>query len=291
MTAQQILILYTLSSYPHFIASYGIAYSKKEFKKNNKFALFLFPVVVLVLVAITYWFFSSLELIIQILVVLLIWHYVKQSYGVTIWSSVSEKVSLSYKTKQQILAAYLFIGAAAIVFIHNTSSNFLYLGQYIQLADLDPLVSEIFTYLAASSIFFLLFKIKRETNISFKSNLRLNLPLISTFVWFLAIRVSQVAIVLLPLVHALQYSPFVYRATSSILRSKIRLFGYFVGYVIIGFLALHQLPKFLATSIDGETGGVLFSTVLIVINLHHYALDSVIWKMSRKECRELLRLN
>jgi hypothetical protein len=284
-----LVFLYTISSFPHFSGSYDIAFSNPIFRRKNKFALYYFPLLIVSVCCVLYFSLGNLDLIIQGIIVFLIWHYVKQSYGVSIWSQITRSVNLSEVNKQILLMSYLFLGVSTIFLIHSSTTKMNFMGQYIELASI-PDNFQLIT-IALSILSFLLFTVRAYTdNKCFKKIAYVTAPYISTSFWFLLIHVNPILVALLPLFHAIQYAPFILKANDSYGRSKLKIFTIFIVYCAAGYFMIHTLPRYASILIGGKLGGFLFSTVLITINIHHYALDSVLWKMRNKECRDLVGL-
>lgn len=290
VTPSVIVLLYTITSYPHFAGSYDIAFSNPVFRKKNYFVLYLLPILIALLTTTLYYTLGSLDIIIHAIIVFLIWHYVKQSYGVSIWYQIRNKIHLSQGAKKSLLTSYLLLGVATIFLVHNSTSNMNFMGQYIDLAN----VPENFQ-LASIGLAFICFSISvylaYKDNHSIRKILPVLTPFVSTSFWFLLIHVNPVLILLLPLFHGIQYAPFIHKANKSYHRTKLKRAFVYAAYCIIGYLAVYSLPRIASINLGGQLGGFLFTLILITINVHHYAIDSVLWRMRNKECRDLLGIH
>lgn len=290
LSSKIILTLYTLFSFPHFMASYDIAFSRKHYRNDHKFILYGFPLVSLAIIFGTFYLYGSIEPIIQILIVMLIWHFVKQSYGVSIWSSVRHNVSLTKNQKTFLLLNFLLIGMLAIFYVHDSDNSMNYAGQYITLANVPELFTDnifaiVIVILVAVYISILIYNRTKPWEVAL-----VFFPMVSNLTWFYAIKINPVAIALLPFLHGMQYTPFILKASKKLPRTKLKVFLMTLIYIATGYVILHELPRALSIWAEGELGGLLFSAVILTVNFHHYAIDSVIWKIRKKEVREQMGL-
>ncbi len=105
--------------------------------------------------------------------------------------------------------------------------------------------------------------------------------------WFPLLDQVEFTTVLVPAFHAIQYLPFVFRveraqaAARSPARADLAVTLCAVGLVVAGALAFDLLPGALDHRLaTPRTMNVFFFTAAAAafINIHHYAIDSVIWK-------------
>jgi hypothetical protein len=115
--------------------------------------------------------------------------------------------------------------------------------------------------------------------------------------WYVPLYNEMFTSMLVPIFHALQYLTFVGRVESSGLAAydertaHARLAVFAFALVVAGILVFELVPNALdrwagtATTMNATFflgAGVLF------FNLHHYAIDSAIWRMRDPHVREVL---
>ena len=119
-------------------------------------------------------------------------------------------------------------------------------------------------------------------------------PLLAFLVWWIPVLPQrEFYFMLVPFFHSLQYLAFASRVEGKSMegfsewRVALRLCLYFV----IGVFAFEALPEFLTASFPGDfSQSALFFPIAVVIfiNVHHYFLDSAIWKFQSPEVKDAL---
>ena len=121
-------------------------------------------------------------------------------------------------------------------------------------------------------------------------------PFIALYVWWMPqTRQYEYFFLLVPLFHSLQYLPFVYRIEERRLRGRshphVRGTIIGVGIVAAGWLAFEFVPN----SMDNALGTFnawqmffFFTAAMLFINIHHYFIDNVIWRLRDPEVRGYL---
>jgi hypothetical protein len=123
-------------------------------------------------------------------------------------------------------------------------------------------------------------------------------PYIAFVVWWLpALGQNDYVVYLVPFFHGLQYLAFVHKVERTRLVTKhprtARLRGAVLALVLVatGFAAFELLPSLADTKLDtlGRFGaGYFIVTVTLFLNLHHYLIDSVVWRFHHRETRDYL---
>ena len=120
------------------------------------------------------------------------------------------------------------------------------------------------------------------------------LPWVATFGWYLLIYWHPHMFFVLQIAHALQYLAFPLRVErnqyeplhSPDKRQALRhTFFYYVILVLIGAVVFDGLKLSTASADPKSQLSLLFS---VAINIHHYFIDGVIWKIRRPEVRKAL---
>ena len=136
--------------------------------------------------------------------------------------------------------------------------------------------------------------------------------LVTLYLWVMFARVNPLVYVVIATFHSLQYLTVVWRyqlnagATSSenksptpsvisrVIPDKLwRRFGLFVASgILLGYLFMDAIPRWLDSLFPYDRaafGDSLFLfAFLMFINVHHYALDSVIWRRGNPDVQQYL---
>jgi hypothetical protein len=119
---------------------------------------------------------------------------------------------------------------------------------------------------------------------------------VAFYVWWVpAIFMPEFALAV-PFFHSLQYLPFAYRVErrSFLARNRSAYFGLTVKLLVLfacGILAFEVIPTLLDSSLETATqkGPMFFLQAFAVfINIHHFFIDSVIWKFGDHDIRDNL---
>jgi hypothetical protein len=121
-------------------------------------------------------------------------------------------------------------------------------------------------------------------------------PFVALYVWWLPqTRQSEFYFLLTPLFHSLQYLAFVYKMEDSRLRRtphrELRATLLVVGTVVAGWLAFEFLPNTIDTQLGTFNAWHMFfffTAAMLFINIHHYFLDNVLWRLRDPQVRAYL---
>jgi hypothetical protein len=113
--------------------------------------------------------------------------------------------------------------------------------------------------------------------------------------WIPLILQKEYYLILIPLFHAIQYLPFAYRMERrKMAETKTLVFGITIRLLFVlavGFLMLEAIPSFLDDSLNtnvNQTPWFFMIAFVLFINIHHYFIDSVVWKLREPEVRNHL---
>lgn len=232
------------------------------------------------------------------------WHYSKQVFGCMIVYSHYDGYPLS-KVQRFCLKASLF----SIAFF-----NFFYLSHTAEKSALDPIgkayffniplvslglpqgtvpISAAFVVLFFfGSIYFTFYKNWKNHGVLPSQNLLI--PWIAFHVWWIPLfRQTEFYFSAIPFFHSLQYLPFAYRMECKSI-PKTRWYELIFSLrlallIFIGFCAFELVPTWLDHGF--ETSWYLktwfFMVAFVVfINVHHFFIDSVGWKMNQSKVKE-----
>ncbi len=120
-------------------------------------------------------------------------------------------------------------------------------------------------------------------------------PLVAFYIWWVPLfPQKEFYLMLVPFFHSLQYLPFAWRMESAHLQTKNKPQWSFtlrlVTLLLVGFLAFEAIPSLLESNISsGLEQPVFFMLAAVVfINVHHFFLDSVLWRFQDAEVRAVL---
>lgn len=268
--------LMILLSFPHFIVTYWV-WGKRVLNWKDEWVYLLFPAVY----SSAFFFLHKLNnnlfsigLLLKISYLYLLYHFGQQLYGITLWTGYKNNLNF-HRLKKIILRLSLILTSIYawlemetrqvlnVLFYHpveswNIPSVYLINCFYIVL---------IFSGLIVLWVFWDFFKTK-----SIKSFFILA-PLGLSWIWFLP-PFNHKLTLYLPLLHALQYFPFIWIKLRSL--TAIRKISLIVTSVISGWLLFRFVP-FYISPIEGTIWPAL---VLSCLNNHHFIIDGRIWKLS-----------
>lgn len=287
---------------PHFMISYLIFY-KENYNKLLNFGafsivglyipVFLIAIIILGLFTLNSAFFKYLLLTMFFLVG---WHYIKQAYGCFIVYSAGNK-NYYNKSEQNIIKFSLYplwIFSFFNIFTHTSTQD--YWGfRY----EFPPVLLDFKFYMGWLSIIGLALLISMFAHRVFIKNKTVNIvaltSLVVIFVWLSPLLYNPYYFLIIPFFHSLQYFLFsgAYTKNKIIKKENKRLefFKWWGIAFILGALMFDFVPKFLDSVIlveNGITPNLFLLSFILFINIHHYFIDSVIWKGTNKDVRNNL---
>ena len=242
------------------------------------------------------------------------WHYVKQGYGMLMVDAALKKRFFDDRTKKILLAnCYAVWGAAWLNFNAAVSKNDLWGLQYYTFSIPQPIVVAAGMIAVATgtvTLFALaaIWKAKRTLPVN-----GVIAYVVSLYIWLLFVRVHPIWALVVPALHSLQYLLVVWRyqlnyasaqasqdsyPQHSLARQLLgphpfRHFALFsAGGALLGFLGFWGLPIIAGATVPYDTAvltGTLFLFVFwMVINVHHYLMDNVMWRRENPDTRRYL---
>lgn len=278
--------LFLVFSFPHFMATYWVWFSRVESWKKEWLPLSFPLVYVLIFFMATKGLFGAdaVEIILKSSYLYLLYHFAQQLYGVTLW--LGYKSGVVYSIYQKLSLRAFFIVAALYAWIEMETRGVVNILFYHSVSHWN-LPSE---YVTAS--FFLVFVFTLISIVwclmsYFKSKnakrLLTLIPMGVAWLWFLP-PFNQNMILLLPIFHGIQYLPFIKlkgRALSG--TYWLVLSGVFIG---LGWFFFRWLPFHLpVTTFEGTLWPAF---ILTLLNNHHFFIDGRIWKLRDPSNQDLL---
>jgi hypothetical protein len=261
------------------------------------------------LTAITHKSALQLGLMIQLMFLLVGWHYVKQGFGVM--TVLSARRGVRYTTRERwAILAHCYAGwAYAWASPYDPSRQVEEKGVvYMTIAHpigLERLTHVVFLFTIIPLAWVLVRKWRKE------GRLPIFTPLIallsSIWVWSIYSSIDPVVIYFIPALHSVQYLYFVrlMRGNEAKERegpplfevsAKIRLGTLAITALGLGWLFFHGAPTYFddlfvskRAAFDSPLGPTpYFAAIYTFVNIHHFAMDAVIWRRDNPETRYLL---
>lgn len=231
------------------------------------------------------------------------WHYSKQIFGCMMVYAKFDDYPISPWQRKLIKASVFSIAwfnffSGAISLRAASSGNAKFLG--------IPLVTYnfpqwsvtllgvcvcVFSFLTPILVFYPTYKRTGK-----KPSLNFLVPWVAFHVWWLPIIPSnEFYLITVPFFHSLQYLPFAYRMETRHMKVdqyfQLKLFLKVILLLAIGFTAFEFGPTLLDRYFDTFANkGVLFFLIsfVIFINIHHFFIDSVVWRFNQPEVKKSL---
>jgi hypothetical protein len=250
----------------------------------------------------------ALGLLIQLMFLLVGWHYVKQGFGVMTVLSARRGVRFSARERLALLAHCYAGWAYAWASPYDPGKEVEEKGVvYTTIAHPHGLERATFVLFLASAavlVVVLALKWRRE------GRLPLVTPLVgllcSIWVWSVYSSVDPLVVYAVPALHSAQYLYFVWLMKGNEAREREgppwfeRSAGTRVGLLVVSSLALgwllfHGAPTALDDLLVPRRSRLTdlgatpyFAALFAVVNIHHYVMDAVVWRRDNPQTRYLL---
>jgi hypothetical protein len=222
------------------------------------------------------------------------WHYSKQVFGCTMVYARYDEYPFS-NLQRTILKSSLFSIAFfnffyMAIYAPEYNSNAIAKSYFFNIpliplglpSFLIPLSAAAVLISGLATIYFVFFRNYRMTGL--KPSLGLLVPWVAFHVWWIPLlSQSEYYLLAIPFFHSLQYLPFAYRrATAGAKATNYRPIKLAL-LLLIGFSAFELIPSLLDKGL--ETSWYLKTWFFMIafavfINVHHFFIDSVVWKIS-----------
>ncbi len=317
------LLLANVINHPHFAHSYQLFYRgfwgkafgatyEGAFQWRYRAAAMLVP---LVLIAFFSWCLlkrdvSSLALGANVMFFLVGWHYVKQGYGMLILDSVLKRRYLSEQQKKRVLYNGYVCWLLSWMLVNWLVAEGNYFGLKYYMLPMPELVLYCASAMAAVTTWRALPVLSELVRASEKGPAWNGvLAYVASLYLWLLVR-EPVLLLVVPAFHSLQYLVVVWRyrlnfetarAGRGVNRSTrrtivLRMFSFVLAGFTLGYLAFWFVPEYLDAWVPYDRAvfgsGLFLFMFWIFINVHHYFLDSVLWRKENTETkRHLFSLN
>ena len=296
----------TLINMPHFMASYRIVYRSREMILRHRWASIYVPAILIIYAVVALWEAQSSPVLVIILISVgsayLAWHYTGQVWGMM--ASYAYLEGSSFDTRERFL-----VRTSLRILLAWQVSWFL----YTQLRNPSAVRPAYLLISAGTLIAFVLgatglARLYRRTG-RFPP-VRALVAWLALFVWYAVLARDPKAIFWIQIAHALQYLSFPIRVEinrtataqadvrraapgrSSRQRVALHMALYAAGLLAVSVVVARVVPGS-AMSVVGnifgeQPGRVAPILLLVLINIHHYFTDGVIWHISNPEVRNEL---
>lgn len=274
--------LLILLSFPHFILTYWIWMKRVDSWKQEKWPL-IFPLIYLNLFITSALYpleWLNPQLLVKLSYYYLLYHFAQQLYGVTVWLSFSYGVKLDRWTKYTLRAFFLTCASYAMFDLElRGATNVLF---YLETPVLKFPSELLLTNFAVVGAVFVVLMGLILKNFYANKSIREFLPLAGMSVatlWFIP-PFSHGMIFFLPIIHSLQYFPFIYMKNRGL--TLYKWIGTGALAIFAGWIFFRGIPLLL------PTGWPLWpAMILTLLNNHHFIIDGRIWKLRDKKNEDL----
>lgn len=309
---------------PHFIHSYQLMYDNFLAKLRNRDTSlsirlrFIFAGVIVPILFVAWFAFcmatQNIELLAysgNLMILAVGWHYAKQGYGILIVLSLLKKIYYTPWQKRALLINAYVVWMTTWLLLNSRLGTITIADVTIKGITVPPYVLSlalsvtIFTTLAAIGALAQSFHTTKRLAVNGV------IGYFSAYLWMFLRSTNIVLYALIPVFHSLQYLPFVwtYKLNQSrhtagtqnfpksikevILAPTFSIFRRFIiTGLVISVSVFHLIPWVLDKTIpyNQEVFGtqVFLFMIVILINVHHYLIDNVIWRGENKDVRMYL---
>jgi hypothetical protein len=292
---------------PHFLISYLLFY-RLAGKRVLKEQRFIMPGITVPIILLLVWLWAGMMNSTLVMTGLLYsmfllvgWHYVKQGFGILMVHSAIRKLYFSQNEQKFIRVCIYSLWLASFISLFGgkfRSEN--YWGLIYSIPAIPQIVVQVCQNLAiVGLVLLIMFFMWRKKNNIHDSPAGL-IGFFVNYVWLLPTFKNPDFALLVPMFHSLQYMLFAGNVVSNIEHevdsnkathnSIIKWWG---PAFVLGALGFHFIPMYLdryigAPSDFGDAKFYLIGFILF-INIHHYFIDSVLWKRDSGLIRNYLK--
>ena len=298
---------------PHFMHSYQLLYAnyfgkvkeEKRFLSRLRYLHAGVIVPVLLVVFLLYGYAQGvhgkdpqvLAYILNAMFFLVGWHYVKQGYGVLITLSVRNRIFYSATEKNLLLYNAYIVWLAAWILTNGTMAReqgYALPMAVIHFPSFVTAFSVVIACLTSLAVLVALINKSRKGALSWNG---LTGYFCSLYAWTLLIILYPVFILVIPALHSLQYLLFAWKLAyekdkSDIsMASKVPLIRFLAIGFLTGIMFFALIPmafdKLIPYDHDTFGSGLFFILFIVFINVHHYFIDSAIWRKENPDMKYL----
>lgn len=314
-------LLSFLINYPHFAASYLLFYQHAFVKmldiKQDPFQLARYWLAVAIVPAVLVYVFAKSvlqnDLILlgytaNVMFFFVGWHYVKQGYGILMMLNALKGCYFSHFEKNVFLINSYAVWIFSYLLVNEAiRDKEIFSIPYSTFA--LPNWALVLSSFIVGALFLtstLIMVYRYFTNKVMPSANGMTAYVCASYVWIMlsSMGIQTIYVYVVPAFHSLQYMVVVWRlkygeeradsggtaAATPALLGKVHLF--FIASTIVGGAIFNWIPRFLDASVQYNEllyGATLFMFMFhIFINIHHYFIDSAIWRRDNPQFRDYI---
>lgn len=284
-------------NYPHFLASYRLAYTRgKDFVLKHWFQTLVVPCLLCNFLVYAYLLANQpgskqlcetmLGIGINFMYFTVGWHYSKQAFGCMMVYAAYERYPLERWQRELVRFSLLSVWWFSFAYNSMAGGGVFWSLRYATWslpAWAYPLSYTLFVGLAAAVAYLVVYRNWRKGH---PPNATMWIPYLAMSIWFApCFRQMDFYLYVVPFFHSMQYLAFVYRVERSkpeIRESSVNGPLLVMALALTGWLAFEFLPGNLDQAFDNlRTFGFSFFLIAfnLFINIHHYFLDNVLWRV------------
>lgn len=319
-----VVLLANVVNHPHFAHSYQILYRgfaarladpalPPALRRDYVLAGIVVPVLLLVplLGAAAVGDLGLLGLAGHAMTFLVGWHYVKQGYGILMVDAALKRRFFSPAEKRLLLLNAHAVWIASWISINAMLHDRALWGvQYVLLPMPEWAMWIGWAAAAATGALLLAAGLRRRAPLPWTGLLAYA---VSIYLWLALLHVSPVWLLLVPVFHSLQYLPVVWRFEANRAsaapdarepvrtpllarlfrqRWQLRVAGFVAIGIVLGFVMFWALPVAMQVALArpqlADQALAWLFVAWVFFNIHHYAIDGVIWRSGNPETRRFL---
>lgn len=300
---------------PHFMASYRVLYARRENLRQHPVVTIVAPILAVgLLVYVAVWSASAypngggeiadgtttpatkptlLILLNWLAPILLGWHYVGQSWGATACFAYLSGFKMSVIHRRLIRCGFHALFVYHLAWAGEEMGLLEYFFPYQQSG--TYMMQSVMQFTRVGVLICFCLGLWGFWMLSSEQNRRIPpvvwLPWVATFSWYVMVDVYPKAFPLLQVFHALQYLLFPARVEinthANPKRLRLHMLVYYLALVLVGWVAFEWTQILQWFSEPRVSMPILFlgTATMMIINIHHYFIDAVIWKIRDPEVR------
>lgn len=304
------LLIANFVNHPHFAVSYQIFYSdykrkitSEDYEKSLRLGYLVVGLLAPVLLILVFFICISannpiaLGLLVNLMMFLVGWHYIKQGYGMAMVDAALKHKFFSNTEKNILLingySVWLFAWAWINSDLSEKNLKYFEIPYYaIPIPEFLFLFLQGASFATSTAVVYVVFnRIRRGEKIAWAG---FAAYLVSLYVWLL-VR-DPILLLWYPMFHSLQYLVVVLKFQKnkflSLENGRMRLILYMAISFFLGYYFFWEIPLFLDSTVNYDKkafGSSLFLfSFWIFINIHHYLIDTVIWRKENIDVKKYL---
>lgn len=234
------------------------------------------------------------------------WHYCKQVYGCMMVYAFYDGYKLSPWQRKLFKWSVVSVAFYQFIYMTRTMENYAvsgsiqdsrFQGFYLSAIGLPEWIDKYsvaaMIVLGVSSIVMLVYNYKKAKQLP---SINFLVPWLAFYVWWIPLgNLPEYYMAMVPFFHSLQYLPFAFRIENEKI-AKNRWYPFQASarillIVFMGLLAFELIPSILDKKMETDIYQAAYfflSAFAVFLNIHHFFIDSVVWKLQDDEVKNSL---